>query len=254
MNLETYQITINPTGLSGAAARNYTNKVKEHLSWIYKTKTGRLLFKSIKFYNRPITITPYTAGNCNATGGATSVGGNGIVSYSPDTFSVHGACSATKSAQNRGLFWDEILFHELIHVFRAVSGKWSKSTLSFGLVNYTDTEEFYAVLVTNIYIADRSNKIKSGLRADHKTFAPLSADFDDAFEFFSSGNQVFGLIEQFCLDHPFFAKRLANDLADAPFNPLSDYYADKERARKLSQGSALRDLAGVIVDIQRRLK
>ncbi len=223
MDLATYQITINPAGLSGAAARNYTNKVKEHLNWIYKTETGKLLFKSIKFYNRPITITPYTVGDCNATGGAISIGGNGIVSYSPDTFSLHGVCSATKSVQNRGLFWDEILFHELIHVFRAVSGKWSKSPLSFGLVNYTNTEEFYAVLVTNIYISDRSNKIKSGLRADHKTFAPLPAEFDDSFEFYSSGNLVFGLIERFCSDHPFFSKRLAVDLANAPFNPLSAF-------------------------------
>src|SRR5262249_19660370 len=110
-----YNITINPTGLAPANARDYTNKVNEHLTWIYKTTSGRILLASIKFHGRPVTITPYTAGNCNAIGGGTTVGGQrvGTVQYSPDTFSLHGACSATQSPKNRGLYWDEILFHEL---------------------------------------------------------------------------------------------------------------------------------------------
>ena len=99
MDLATYKIVINPTGLSGAAARTYTNKVHEHLKWIYRTQTGKLLLKSIKFYNHPVTITPYTKGDCNAVGGGTAVGGDGTVSYSPDTFSIHGACPATTSAK-----------------------------------------------------------------------------------------------------------------------------------------------------------
>lgn len=250
MDLATYRITINPTGLSGAAAATYKRKVHEHLRWIYRTKSGKLLFRSIKFYNRPVTITPYTNGDCNATGGGTAVGGDGTVSYSPDTFSLHGACSATTSAQKSGLLWDEILFHELIHVFRVVSGKWNQTALGFGLHRYTDREEFNAVLVTNIYISDRSNKIKSGLRANHQSFAPLSADFDGAFEFFSTSTQTFELIKKFCADHPFFAKKLADDLAKSPFNPLRDYYADTERARRLSQNAGSRDVVGITEQIQ----
>lgn len=250
MNLAIYKITISPTGLSGAAAATYKHKVQEHLRWIYRTTSGKLLFRSIKFYNRPVTITPYTVGDCNAIGGGTAVGGDGTISYSPDTFSLHGACSGTTSAQRSGLLWDEILFHEMIHVFRVVSGKWSQNPLSFGLHRYTDTEEFNAVLITNIYISDRSNKIKSSLRASHQGFAPLSTDFDDPFEFFSSSTQTYGLIKKFCSDHPFFAKRLADDLAKSPFNPLRDYYADPERARRLSQNATSRDVAGVIEQIQ----
>lgn len=250
MNLRAYRFTINPQGLTGSAATSYKNRVHEHLRWIERTKTGKILFNSIKYYGKPVTITPYTAGDCNATGGATSVGGDGIVSYSPDTFSLHGACPATKLAANRGLLWDEILFHELVHVFRAVSGKWNKPKLNRGLHRYTDNEEFIAVIVTNIYISDRSNKIKSGLRASHQGFDSLAADLDESFEFFSVSTQAFGLIEKFCADNPGLTKKIAKDLAKTKFNPLAAYYQDKEKAEKLSQGATYRELIGDIEQLQ----
>lgn len=254
MDLATYKITINPTGLNGSAARTYVSKVHEYLKWIYRTQSGKLLLNSIKFYKRPVTITPYTKGDCNAVGGGTAVGGDGILSYSPDTFSLHGACSGTTSAKNSGLLWDEILFHELIHVFRAVSGKWKQTKLAGGLHRYTDTEEFYAVLVTNIYISDRTNKIKSSLRANHQGFDPLSSDFQGGFEFFSSSRQVFGLVDRFFTDHPFFANSLAIDLSSAPFNPLADFHADRERARKLSEDATVQDVKGLIEQLRGVLK
>ena len=254
MDLATYRITINPTGLSGNAAGNYRTKVREHLKWIYRTQSGKLLLNSIRFYKRPVTITPYTKGDCNAVGGATAVGGNGIVNYSPDTFSLHGACSGTTSPKNSGLLWDEILFHELIHVFRAVSGKWNQTKLAGGLHRYTDTEEFYAVLVTNIYISDRSNKIKSSLRANHQGFEPLSDDFTGGFEFFSGSRQVFALVDRFFTDHPYFANSLAVDLSSAPFNPLADFRADRERARKLSEDATTQDIKGLIEQLRGVLK
>ena len=252
MDLANYKITINPQGLTGRAATNYVNKVREHFNWIYLTKTGKILLNSIKFHKIPVVIRPYTGGDCNALGGGETVGGvfRGVVMYSPDTFSLHGACSATKSTPNRGMLWDEILFHELVHVLRNVSKKWNKPPLGFGLHRYDDNEEFIAVMVTNIYISDRSNKIKTGLRADHQSFNPLSPDFDEAFEFFSSSTQVFRLIQQFCMDNPGFTLRLANDVADAPFNPLADYYANPDKAREKSQNAVKRDIAGLIEILQ----
>lgn len=252
MNLAAYRITINPQGLTGTAALIYSRKVQEHLKWIERTKSGKILLSAIKFHGRPITITPYTGGDCNATGGWTTATGSmeGVLSYSPDTFSLHGACSATKSVANRGLYWDEILFHELVHVFRGVSGKWNQPNLGFGLHRYTDNEEFIALVLSNIYISDRSNKIKSGLRSDHQGFHPLSTDFDDSFKFFSTSTFTFGLIERFCKDNPGLTRKLANDLAKTKFNPLAAYYSNKEKARKLSQGALNRDVAGFLTQIQ----
>lgn len=251
MNLAAYRISINPVGLSGAAATSYKYKVREHLLWIYRTVTGRILLNSIRYYGIPVEIRPYPHRDCNAVGGGEIVGGNlrGFVGYSPDTFSLHGACSATKSAQRSGLLWDEILFHELVHAFRNVAGKWNAPKLNHGLHRYTNNEEFYAVMLTNIYISDRSNKIKSSLRADHRGFRPLPADFDEGFEFFGAGRQVFSLVEQFCKDHPGLSKRVSLDVAKAPFNPIANYYTDKEKARRISQAAVQRDLAGLIEQI-----
>ena len=253
MNLALYNIQIIPQGL-GAAAGRYRRQVIEHLTWIDRTKMGRLLLTALRFHGKPITIQPYTGGDCNASGGTRDVGGaiQGVVFYSPDTFSLHGACSATTTVPNRGLFWDEVLFHELVHVFRQVSGKWNKQPLTFGLNRYDDTEEFIAVLVANIYISDKTNKIKTGLRADHKTLNPLSADLEGPFGFYRSGRQTFSLIEAFCNDNHGISVRIANDLADAPFNPIADYFLDKEKARTISQNAPVdRDIKGVIEDMSK---
>lgn len=252
MHLQTYKFTIDPKGLTGAAARTYTNKVHEHLRWVERVKTGKILLNAIKYHNKPVTIIPYTGGGCNATGGWNIVNGVQVpgIAYSPDTFSIHGACSATRSPNNRGLYWDEILFHELVHVFRYVSGKWNRNPLSSGLYNYTNSEEFNAVVLSNIYISDRTNKIKSGLRGGHWGFSGLSTDFDESFEFFSTSTLTFGLIEKLCQDNPGLTKKIAKDLANTKFNPLAAYYKDKEKAKRLSQAATKRDEAGLIEHIQ----
>jgi NleD-like pathogen effector protein (putative zinc metallopeptidase) len=250
-----YNISVNPVGLTGAAASNYTRKVNEHLSWINRTVSGRILLASIKYHGKPVVIQPYTGADCNATGGWHTVGGavQGIIRYSPHTFSLHGACSATKSARNRGLYWDEILFHELVHVFRGVSGKFVKRPVFGGLTRYDDSEEFVAVLLTNIYISDRSNKIKSGLRADHQGFHPLEPQLAQPWGFFSSGTQTFNLIKTFVTDNPGISRRIATDLAKAPFNPIAEYFTDKAKAERLSKQALPRDVGAIIAAMVKSL-
>jgi hypothetical protein len=249
--LTQYNIAVNPVGLAGAAALTYTRKVTEHLTWIHRTTSGRILLASTKFHGRAVIIQPYTGGNCNALASSQMVGGvmQGMVWYSPDTFSVHGACSATKSAKNHGLYWDEILFHELVHVFRRVSGKYSRLPVFGGLNKYTNSEEFVAVLLTNIYISDRSNKIKSGLRRNHKSFDALEPKLAQPWGFFTSGQQAFGLIQGFVTDNPGISRRIANDVASAPFNPIADYFADRHKAERLSREAVPRDIVAIMSDM-----
>jgi hypothetical protein len=241
-----YGISINPVGLAGSAASNYRTQVREHLTWISRTKVGSSLLNSIRFHRVPVDIQPYTAGDCNSVGGSQVVGGvtRGIVRYSPNTFSLHGACSATQSNPNRGLFWDEILFHELVHVLRAVSGKWSKRPLRGGLHRYDDTEEFYAVMITNIYISDPTNRIKTGLRANHQGFSELDAAYSGPFGLYSASTIVFDLVKQFVNDNHGFSTMVANSKAD--FNPIADYYASPDRAAELSRNAVSSDVGGLI--------
>jgi len=246
--LTEYNINVNPVGLAAAAGATYKNKVTEHLTWIYRTKVGKILLDCIRFHHKPVEIRPYTGGDCNARGGGENAGGNfrGFVSYSPDTFSLHGACSATHSNPNRGLYWDEILFHELVHVFRNVSGKWNQTSLTGGLTQYDDTEEFVAVMVTNIYISDRTNKIKSGLRRDHQGFNPLEPDFEKPWGFFASGMQTFMLVRDFIKDNHGFSIMVAH--VDSPFNPIADFLVDSDKALEMSRKGIGRDVAGVARD------
>lgn len=171
MGFETqYGINIAPAGLAGGQATSYVHNVRKHLSWIDGTKVGRLLLKAIAWHvrNNPgnlaggvMTIQPYTGADCNATvNNATSTGtgwSQPTVSYSPGVFNHGGACHVQlkKAATNRGLYpdeilFDEILFHELVHGLRGAAARFRGLPVSGGLTRYNGTEEFIAVLTTNI--------------------------------------------------------------------------------------------------------
>src|SRR5262249_51576289 len=127
MNLNFYNFTINPVGLAGAARARYVNQVHEHLRWIHRTTSGRILLNCIRRPNFPVEIRPHPIAECNASGGGEVKPGapnsTGFVTYSPFEFSRAGSCSALPAGHNRGRLWDEILFHELVHVFRNATGK-----------------------------------------------------------------------------------------------------------------------------------
>lgn len=239
MNLASYKITINPLGIAGSQAQlRYKSQVTEHLRWIHRTISGKILLDAIKFHGRDVEIQPFTGTGCNALGGWNRSGGvlSGIVYYTPGVFSSHsGTCGKYRAQGNRGMLFDEVLYHELFHVFRGVSGKWKKTALSGHLSNYTDTEEFFAVLVTNIYLSDKSNKIKTGLRASHATAHPLGTSFAEPWGFFARGRDVFGLVDQLYQENRGLFLKLANDVANAEFNPLTDYLVDKDKARRASE-------------------
>jgi hypothetical protein len=74
--------------------------------------------------------------------------------------------------QTSGAFADEELLHEIFHSLRCASGiqdKWTNDKLKAAL--YDDQEEFYAILVANIY---RSEMKRQGVRANHHSYSTLS--------------------------------------------------------------------------------
>ena len=62
------------------------------------------------------------------------------------------------------------MFHELIHAHRGALrlslNPADGTPLGGGLLRYHSEEEFLAVVLTNIYISDDTNRHLSGLRAD----------------------------------------------------------------------------------------
>lgn len=245
MNPASYFININPVGLAGNASSKYVRDVTEHLQWIYRTTSGRLLLNCIRRPSYPIEIRPHTAGVCDAVGGGeqktAAAPWTGVVQYSPFEFSKAGSCSA-HGANRSGRLWDEILFHELVHVFRNATGKWNKApALSWGMRQYDDNEEFIAVLCTNIYVSDRTNKIKTGLRAGHRGFGAMAAEDAARFGLFMSSEAALGLVKGFCNDNPIFTKALSDKLGDVIYNPIADYYRFPKLCEAMSVFGRLKD-------------
>jgi len=246
-----YGIKIEPAGLSGAAKANYVHGVRTHLSWIDGTNVGQLLLKAIGWHarNNPgnlaggvVSIQPYTGGKCNAAVGNSTSTATGwsrpTVNYSPGVYATGGPCHTAllKASTNRGLYPDELLFHELVHAFRGAAARFNSAVAAGGgLSGYGNREEFIAVLTTNIYISDPSNGSKTGLRKNWNGFAPLEKGLDGSLDFFRSSKNAFSLIDGYCKDNPAFTRWIA--AVKAHFNPIAAYYGDPATARSLSNGA-----------------
>ena len=189
------------TRFTGPAGANYESVVRMHLSWIDETDVGRLLDRAIAREVLPgnkdnlaefqtpveagapthgVLVQPYTEGDCNAEEQSA------VVSYSP--YSIFGPCfKRLKSVTtNRGVYPWEVLFHELTHALRDASGFGDPTPLGGGLKRYGNNEEFIAVLVTNIYMSDSSNKRADhvGLRKDHKDHHKMQGYLASSLDFF----------------------------------------------------------------------
>jgi hypothetical protein len=247
-----YGIAVEQVGLHGPEAANYESVVKMHLAWIEQSEVGRLLLVGIarnvlngtrnnlaKFTApaqpgepiRGVRIQRYTGGDCNATEG------NSTVNYSPW---LQGPCGHiwTRISKNRGMLPHEVLFHELVHALRDAAGHGnSMAPLSGGLKGYDNTEELIAVVVTNVYMADPTNKKadRVGLRRDHG-FGTLNPALADSLEFFASSQDAYKYIDQFCREDAWFTKKLAE--SKATFNPIAVYYHDQAAARSKSASAS----------------
>ncbi|TXL71952.1 hypothetical protein FHP25_27335 [Vineibacter terrae] len=247
MDLRFYNLAISPLGLVGPAQAQYVRQVQEHLGWIHRTISGRLLLDCIRRAAVAVEIRPFRSrARSHATGGGELKPGagapTGFVSFSPAAASKQAALRLLPENDRNGRLPDEILFHELVHVMRNVTGTWDPAPpLSAAMRHYGNNEEFIAVLCTNIYIADGSNQLKSGLRAGHLGYAAMDPGDAMRFGLFASSRSAFALVGKFCADNPVFTKALGEQLADIAYNPVAEYYAHREVCAALSVLGAIRD-------------
>ena len=102
---------------------------------------------------------------------------------------------------------DELLFHELVHAARIVHGK----TLCLKMGGKYDTEEeFFAILVTNIFLSEKG---RQGLRADHHSYEKMK---DPARRAFYRTHER--LLQKFRHQQPRFVRRLSQ--VKTGYNPL----------------------------------
>jgi hypothetical protein len=254
-----YGIRINLLEWSGD---DYETGTLNALIKIDSTDVGRILLESIAYHIRQhpgnllngiLEVRPYAEGDCNGSTAPeiTTKAGRMIkpvVHFWPKAYSQGGACSKyldDHKDETGGILPDETLFHEFVHAFRMASGAATVAPITKGgLSNYQDEEEFIAVLVTNIYLTDPSNKSHSRLRRDHVSFKILESDLDQSFTFFRSSVSTYRLVEKFCGENPAFTKNVAE--VKASFNPIAAFYQDPMQAwiYANSEASESRDALG----------
>lgn len=220
---------------AGNAAK-YTRDVRAELTRILHSRAGRALADSLRFQFSPaaarkrgdkrgnaVLLMPYEGNDDNSEeDGVTPGAQQSVVLFTPATRAS--CCSKNKSAT----LPHEILVHELVHSLRRVSGHLHRHNVINRLQPYTNTEEFLAILVTNIFISDVTNHHKTSLRANHQSHAALDPELAGSFRFFSLGTRAFNVIANFCSENAGFTRMLAD--VPAPFNPIAAYYKNRAKA------------------------
>ena len=161
----------------------------------------------------------------------------GRINFTPGMYARQGACQ--KFYQSRSQYIpseDEVLMHELVHGVRLASLKLKLGPAADrGLVMYDNDEEFFAVLVENIY----QSELRSGpLRSSHTGFMEMDKNLQSSLAFFQVSGNAFEKIQKFATENPGLAKALSN--IEAPFNPLNAYFCHTAKAREMSKSSYAR--------------
>jgi hypothetical protein len=114
-------------------------------------------------------------------------GSDVIVSFSPSMwgYGSTGACAAFTAAP--GASPSQVLFHELCHGYREARGVFNRRPTIGGSVGYTNMEEFFAVVLSNVLTADPTYSTGNRtLRMDHTGFHPLTPSLSTSQAFASS--------------------------------------------------------------------
>jgi NleD-like pathogen effector protein (putative zinc metallopeptidase) len=213
----------------------YLLGVRADLTRILKSEVGRHLAASLRYHSKEILLVPYPGQDGNAQEwwwGSSPKDNFSIVRFTPA--SGRSPCGAEIRKKRPATLPHEVLFHELVHSLRRISGKmkswnlWGSGTLQ----PQGNVEEFIAIMVTNIFISDVTNHYKTGLRNDWTSHSPLDPSLAESYRFFALGTKAFNLIATFCDDNPGFTQMLSK--ARAHFNPVAAYYKNRRKAFEMA--------------------
>jgi len=205
------------------------------------TVSGKALLQAVLDSKFWVAIEPLNWNECNAHGGATKHIRNnrtfgGIVKFDPMVFAKGSSCYKSRlgGKYSHGGLADEVLFHEMIHALRG-SVVHDKTPLGGGLWRYADTEEFFAVVLTNIYISEKG-KDGSGLRGGERGKIPLEPYFANSLCFFASSTQILPLLREFKTKH----EKLFADLAKvkSAFNPIKAMVDHPKTVEQITNAAA----------------
>ncbi|MCI0642966.1 MAG: type III secretion system effector protein [Gemmataceae bacterium] len=144
-------------------------------------------------------------------------GTDATVRFTPGVWAeTTGECRQPGSKfQGPGSTPDAVLFHELFHAYRIMTGTQLKTRISIDGHTSQAYEEFAAILVTNVYLSDLK---KTDLRSfDHGAYGVLKTPKE-----FLKRNKNEAVVKAFCDD--LVIKPLLADLktVQSAFNPIRD--------------------------------
>lgn len=93
-------------------------------------------------------------GKPSGGGIGTGRGVNSTINFSPDTWES-GSCGLHQTS----FLPHAVMFHEMVHAYRHMKGRRNRQATNSGLVAYANDEEYFAVVLSNIYISDPTTPI-----------------------------------------------------------------------------------------------
>jgi hypothetical protein len=117
---------------------------------------------------------------------------------------------------------DEILCHEMVHASRYLGGDFKMTPIP-SMPDYDNEEDYFAILVTNIYSSEKKRGFESFRKSHHLRYKPEMDAVEASPLMFVLKDDNLRLIAKFCEQHPVIAPMIAR--APAAFNPIRDYYA-----------------------------
>jgi hypothetical protein len=166
----------------------------------------------------------------------TGAGSDSEVHFTPqETVPICGSGVVASACRLRGQAEhnpDETLLHELVHSLRELLGQFYRYPTVVS--DYDNEEEFFAILLVNIYISEKGGKV---LRASHRgAFGALSPDLAGSEKFLGKDDPVI-TVEKF--ENRRLIKKLADQNYDicstiaahvtTDFNPIGEYMINGSR-------------------------
>lgn len=207
----------------------HIDEVSTELAKLLSKETGRALRDAIGDAGHELKILPYfnfaiypqlpwLPLGLNSTAGSTAdlenVGADSVIHFSPHMWS-HDGKPGSAGFNGPGSAVDEVLFHEMIHGLRHMKGVNVEHVNVDD--NYDNEEEFIAVVLSNIYLAEKKlHKLRGG----HDGFNEMMRPND-----FSKNPRYMQLLRNFKAKQRAFYHALAHISEDkAWWNPVRDLW------------------------------
>jgi hypothetical protein len=216
------RVTGTPVAVNGP--ESFQDDVSTVVRSIAATATGRAILAKITAHGI-VVITPMNKGEVNALAHPVVLGGLAPIQFSPTTWSpvtlINGFPVPNIYASFPGMQADEVLLHEMVHSARGLGREAKVIKLTGAMAPYENEEEFFAILVANIYESEKG-KSNISLRRSHFFEMNSLTPNEAASEVFLFLNDNFRLIAKFCEQHPKMAPTIAR--VEAKFNPIKAYF------------------------------